>query len=155
MKRAIAALCAAAALCSCGSATDHVTFQPPPEFKPSVSIGPFGQMWEGPNHTMMMLMAFPTQLDLDKSVSQTGMKDTTMQHEAHVKICGDQEALFGNMIGNSRTAGDAAQKNAKPQQIEFLATNVSGKTYMAMYMRPQGAPADTAAQAALHKVCPK
>jgi hypothetical protein len=154
MKRAIAAIALAGALTACGSATDHVTFAPPPAYKSAVSMGPFGQMWSGPNDNMMMLMALPTQLDLNKSAANSPVKNATIENETKIKICGDQPALFVNMVGNSETGSDNAKKQ-KPQLIEFLATNAGGKTYMVMYIRPKGTPADTSAEADLHNVCPK
>lgn len=156
MKRSIAFVLAAGMLTACGTATDHVTFQPPPDFKSIVSVGPFMQMWSGPDKNMIMLMALPAKLDLEKSVIESPVKDATVEKQARITICNGQQAVYLNMIGNvknSSASGDKAERD--PQQIEFLATDVSGKTYMAMYIRPKGSPADTSAQSAIHNVCPK
>lgn len=153
MKRAIAAIALGCTLTACGSATDHVTFAPPPAYKATVSIGPLVQMWSGPGSSTIMLMALPTKLDLSKSIEPSTVRGAKVQAERHITICGDQPAVDGKMIGNS--ALGSKNRIDKPQQIEFIATDVSGKTYMAMYMRPSGSPADGAAETAIHNVCPK
>lgn len=156
MKRSIAWVIAAGVLSACGSATDHVSFQAPPAYKSVVSVGPFMQMWAGEHQNVIMLMALPTKFDLDKAVMESPVKGATVEKESKINICGGQEALFLNMVGNVKSASSSSGANGdKPQQIEFLTTNVNGKTYMAMYIRPKGSAPDTSAETAIKDVCPK
>jgi hypothetical protein len=156
VQRTIGAFAVIGALAGCGSATDAVTFKPPPGFTPSVSVGPFMQAWSGPNKSMMMLMAMPTKMDLQKTISSSTVSNARIQKQSTIDICGNQPALYAQMIGN-RQGSESPAAGAKDQkeQIEFLATNANGKTYMAMYLRPLGTPLDSKAEAALHNVCPR
>lgn len=144
---------AVAALTACGSATDSVTFQPPSNFHSKASFGPFMQMWESGPRNVIMLMSLPVQTDLDKAVREADLKDARVRKNERIKICGgSQDAVFAQIEGESSTAGDEPKQ---PSEIEFLATNVKGKTYLAMYLRPLHTAADTAAEAAIRDVCPK
>jgi hypothetical protein len=119
------------------------------------------QLWKGPNETALMLMALPTQVDLNKAVTSTDIKDAEVQKTSKVQICGDQPAIYVSMIGTESTSftGSSAPSGTsateEKHQIDLLATNARGKTYMAMYIRPVGTPADPAAEGAIHNVCPK
>jgi hypothetical protein len=153
--RRLLAVASAAALAGCGSATDSITFKAPSNFTTAASVGPFMQMWTGPQHSALMLMALPTKIDLDKAVTSSDIKDATIQKQATIQICGNQPAVYVSMIGQRETIGSAAPGGAEQKrQIDFLATNANGKTYMAMYMRPVGTPVDTAAEAAIRDICP-
>jgi hypothetical protein len=147
---------ALALLTGCGSATDSVTFQPPPAFHAKASFGPFMQLWEGPPHTVMMLMSLPVAMDLNKAMSQADLKDATVQKTERMKICGgSQDAIYAEVEGEAKTDGSSDSPLGRRSEIEFLATNVKGKTYMALYARPLHSAADPAAAAALKNVCPK
>lgn len=141
---------AAIALSACGSATDAVSFNPPPSFHSKASFGPFMQMWQGKDeHEILMLMALPVQGDLNKAMGQSDLKDANAQK---ITICGSQPAMFAEGQGRSRTDGSSGTAQSK---IEVVATVVRGKTYLAMYARPLHAPADPAAEKAIKDVCPK
>ena len=158
MKNALwlAALASLAMLAACGSATDSITFKAPSNFTTAASVGPFMQMWTGPQRSALMLMALPTKIDLDKAVTSSDIKDATIEKESTIQICGNQPAVFVSMIGQREAVGSASPGGAEQKrQIDFLATNANGKTYMAMYMRPVGTPADAGAENAIHDVCAK
>lgn len=160
MRRLIAAAVCLFAVAGCGSASDAVTFTPPPDYKAAASIGPFAQIWKGPNHNTMMLMAIPTRVDITKHVTQSPVGSGEVVSDKAVAICGDQPARLADMHGdtiNITVGGSSAPSSAKgpPQDVEFLLTVVNGKTYMAIYSRPLGSAPDRAAEAALHNVCPK
>ncbi|HET9031126.1 MAG TPA: hypothetical protein VFN49_13220 [Candidatus Aquilonibacter sp.] len=140
------------ALTACGHATDSVTFTAPPAFHEKASFGPFMQIWEGEPHTVLMLMALPVAADLNKAMDQANLKDAKVQKNEHIKICGgSQDAVFAQLEGETTTGSSSSG----PSEIEFLATNVAGKTYMAMYARPLHTAPDSAAEAAIRNVCPK
>lgn len=144
---------AVALLAGCGSATDSITFQVPPSFHPKASFGPFMQVWAAAPHNDIVLISMPTQIDLNKTVSQADLNDARLQKKEHIKICnGSQDALFVLLQGDSKVDDDSS---SGPAQVEFLATDVRGKTYLAMYARPLHSPADPAAEAAIRNVCPK
>ena len=144
---------ATAVLAGCGSATDSVTFEAPSSYTQTASIGPFMQIWSGPNQNRLMLMALPTQMDIHKAVSSSNVQDAHVEHEAQVEICGHQPAYYVSMIGTSSDPGGTGPKAR--HQVDFLATAANGKTYIAMYFRPVGTPADPSAERAIHDVCPK
>lgn len=147
-----AAVCAFA-LAGCGSATDAITFQAPPHYKAQASIGPFAQIWAGPDHNMIMVMALPTKIDLSKRADNSG---NVIESDRQITICGGQPARFMTMRGTGFTVGGASpDPKSHPQNIEYLATIVSGKTYMAIYSRPLGESPDPAAEAAIHNICPR
>lgn len=146
---------AVAVLTACGSATDAVTFQAPPSFHSKASIGPFMQIWEAGPHNVLILMSLPVQTDINKAMDQANLKDAKVQKNERIKLCGGtQDAVFAQVEGTATTgAGDTGK--SEPSEIEFVATNVKGKTYMAMYARPLNASADPAAEAAVRNICPK
>jgi hypothetical protein len=112
------------------------------------------QLWESSPHTVMVLIALPNQIDLDKAMQQSTLKDTKVQKREDVRICGgSQDAIFVMAEGETQTA--TGSKDSRPSEVEFLATNFKGKTYMAMYARPLHTAADPAAEAAIRNVCPK
>lgn len=145
---------AIASLTACGSATDAVTFEAPAGYHAKASFGPFMQLWTGAPHTVLVLFSLPVQTDLEKAMAQADFKDAHLQKKEQIKICGgSQDAVFAMLEGKTKV--DADQGPSQPSEIEFLATNVRGKTFMAMYARPLHSPADPSAQAAIRNVCPK
>lgn len=145
-----------AVLAGCGSATDSITFKPPANYTVAASVGPFMQMWKGPQQSALMLMALPTKIDLAKAVSSSDIKGAEIEKESTIAICGNQPAIYVSMIGEREAFGSAAPSGAaQKRQIDFLATNVNDKTYMAMYIRPVGTPSDPAAEGAIHNICTK
>ncbi len=143
-----------AALAGCGTASDAVTFHAPPGYTQAASVGPFVQVWKtADTASILTLVALPTKIDLDKSVNQSDIQDADVKVKKDITICGNQQAVYADIIGTMRRAGS----ESKPEKgrIEFLATNVQDKTYMAVYVRPLTAPADPAADEAIHNICPK
>ncbi len=152
--RRLSALALFAALAACGTASDAVTFQAPPGYTQAASIGPFIQVWDTANkQNIMMLMALPAKIDLNDAMSQSDIQDAQVKLKQNVKICGSQQAIFADIVGTSKTA--ATGQAPRKMNIEFLATNVHEKTYMAIYMRPLSAPVDAAADRAIRNICPK
>jgi hypothetical protein len=158
MHRWLSALGLAVALAGCGSATDATSFTAPPGYTSAVSIGPFAQVWRGPKHGGIVLTALPTQIDFNKITESSDVKDAQILKDQPVKICGNQDAHYLSMIGESETAqsqtSSPGTEEAK-QRIDLIATHLNGKTYMAMYIRPQGTAEDPAAEAAIHDICAK
>jgi hypothetical protein len=151
-RRFLAGLTSLIAVAGCGSATDAVTFKAPAGYTSSVSIGPFMQMWIGPKEGALVLMALPKKIDLSQAVTSSNVQDAQVEKESTIKICGSQPALYISMVGANRSTPQTATSK---HQIDMIATVVSEKTYMAMYMRPVGTPEDPAAESAIHDVCPK
>ncbi|HTC31201.1 MAG TPA: hypothetical protein VK702_10765 [Candidatus Acidoferrum sp.] len=150
-------ICACAfALAGCGSATDAVTFKPPANYASAAQIGPFMQLWRGPQHSSMMLMAFPTKIDLDKAMTGSNFKDAQVLKQSSLQICGNQPAYYVSMIGTGDSLGSSSPGiRLEKHQVDLIATDAGGKTYMAMYVRPIGSPADATAESAIRNVCSK
>lgn len=143
-----------ALLAACGTASDALNFHVPPGYEQKASFGPFMQMWmTADKQNIMMLLALPAKVDLDKSMSQSDIQDADVKAKRNIKICGDQQAVFADIVGESKSVSGGA--TPRKMRIEFIATNVNDKTYMAMYMRPVNAPVDPAADRAVHDLCPK
>jgi hypothetical protein len=155
LREPFAALSMMLVLSACGSATDAVTFKAPPGFKLDVSVGPFMQTWSGPHGSVMMLMAIPTKIDLTKRIENSPVGSAKVERDEPLTICGNQPARLGEMTGTGVQVGSPVPSGNQLQQIDFLATSVNGKSYMAMYVRPEHQPADPAAEAALRNICPK
>jgi hypothetical protein len=154
--RAIALIALACLLSACGSASDAVTFTAPPAYKADVSIGPFAQTWSGPGHSMIMLMALPTKMDINKPMQGSPVGNATIQRDQKITICNGQAARYGEMEGTSVAVGSPNPGGKRAaEEIEFVMTSIQGKTYMALYARPLGALPDRAAETAIHNVCPK
>lgn len=157
MHRWLIALGVAVVLAGCGSATDATSFTAPSGYTTAISMGPFAQVWRGPNHGGLMLMALPTEIEFDKIADSSNVKDAQiLKHEA-VKICGSQDAYYLSMIGETQEGSSTSVPGGEPvkQRIDVIATHLNGKTYMAMYVRPQGTPQDPAAETAIRGVCAK
>jgi hypothetical protein len=145
-----------AALAGCGSATDATSFTAPPGYTTAVSIGPFARVWRGPNHGGIVLMVLPTQIEYKDIVINSDVKDAQVLKAQGIKICGNQDAYYYLMIGESHQGGtNASGEPAPKEKIDVVATHLGGKTYMAMYVRPIGTGDDTAAETAIRGVCPK
>jgi hypothetical protein len=158
MHRWLMAGSTAVLLAGCGSATDATSFTAPPGYTTAVSIGPFAQVWRGPKGTRsgIVLTALPTEIAFTKITESSNIKDAQILKDQAVKICGNQDAYYLSMLGESAEtdAGSAGGAGGK-QRIDVVATHLNGKTYLAMYVRPQGAAEDPAAETAIHGVCPK
>jgi len=133
--RWIAAAVCCAGLTACGSATDAVTFKAPAGYESAASLGPFMQLWKGPSEGVLMLMAMPTKIDLSKIVDNANVRDAQVLKQTSLRICGNQPAVYASMIGErgELNASPAPSVKAEKDRIDILATNVNGKTYMAMY----------------------
>ncbi len=154
--RWLTALGLAVVLAGCGSATDATSFTAPSGYTTAVSIGPFAQVWRGPNHAGVVLMALPTEIEFKDIVSNSDVKNAQVLKAQPVKICGSQDAYYYSMIGETHEAGTSApDAPAAKQKIDVIATHLDGKTYMAMYIRPVGTADDPAAETAIKGVCPK
>lgn len=154
MKKLIAGL-SLFALAACGSATDSVTFTAPPGYVSKASLGPFMQIWGGKTpHDVLILMALPVAGDLNKAMDQSSVKGADFKPAQRLTICDNQPAIFAEGHGEMNTGG-SSDKTTQKSEIEIIATQVKGKTYLAMYGRPLNAPADPAAEKAIKNVCPK
>lgn len=158
MKKLFAGVCLLA-LSACGSATDSVTFTAPPGYTSKASLGPFMQIWGGKTeHDVLILLALPVAGDLNKAIDQGQIKSAQFEATQKITICDNQPAIFAQGRGEmSTTAGSSTASTSmkEPSAIEIIATQVKGKTYLAMYGRPLKSPADPAAEKAIKNVCPK
>jgi hypothetical protein len=158
MHRWLMACGVAVLLAGCGSATDATTFAAPPGYTTAVSIGPFAQVWRGPKGTRsgIVLTALPTEIAFNNITESSNVKDAQILKDQAVKICGNQDAYYVSMLGESPESDtSSAGGSGGKQQIDLIATHLNGKTYLAMYVRPQGAVQDAAAESAIHGICPK
>ena len=151
----LAVLACGFALDGCGSATDAVTFKAPANYASAAQLGPFMQIWKGPRDNSLMLMALPTKVDLDKAMTSSNVKDAHVLKQSSIQICGNQPAYVVSMIGSGESLGSSPGVTREKRQVDLLATDVGGKTYMAIYARPVGTPADSAAEDAIRNVCSK
>lgn len=160
-RRIISAVLATAsliALAACGSATDSITFTAPAGYETKASLGPFMQIWANTKdeHSVLVLIALPVKSNLQEAMGKAQIQDGSLSEAKPITICGNQAAFYAEGTGKVTTTGDSSgTKTAKPSKIEILATEVKGKTYLAMYGRPLSAPVDPAADKAVHNVCPK
>ncbi len=156
----LAAAVLAVALAACGSVTDSVKFNVPPRYESRASLGPFMQIWETPDKkSMMMLMAFPGQADVNKAMSDAKIDNSKVKKHERITICGNQQADFVQAEGATGTnvklgmgAGETTKSNSN---IDMLVTRANGKTYFAMYAWPLRDAADPQAEAAVRGVCSK
>ncbi len=153
MRHLLALGVAGAVLTACGSATANITFKAPANYQSKASIGPFMKIWEGPaKGNLIMVMSLPVAMDLNKTMSQSTVKDAHIEKRQDLTICSGQRAIYAEMQGKTSNAGANA---TEPSEIQFIATDAGGKTYMAMYVRPLKTPVDPAASAAIRNLCPK
>jgi hypothetical protein len=159
MKKLFAGACLLA-LVACGSATDSVTFTAPASYTSKASLGPFMQIWGGKTeHDVLILLALPVAGDLNKAIDQSQVKGAEFDKTQKITICGNQTAIFaqghGEMNTTDSSSSTSSTSSKEPSAIEIIATEVKGKTYLAMYGRPLKAPADPEAEKAIKNVCPK
>lgn len=110
------------------------------------------RLWESSPHTDIILLALPVQVKLDEAIAQSNVKHAHIEQRGYTTICGRQRAFFARMQGDSSTGGTGTPVRS---EVQLLATNVKGKTYLAIYIRPLRSPADPAAERAIRNVCPK
>lgn len=151
--RVVFAALAAAALTACGGhANDAVTFTAPAGYVSQASVGPFVQIWAGPNRQVMMLTAMPyANGDLNSSFDKYHKGSLNLESRQSITICNNQPAMLALGTGKPGAPMDGPPNS----KFELLATVAGGKTYLAMYSRPSNAPADPAAEKAIKNVCPK
>ena len=155
MKKMFAGVCLLA-LVACGSATDSVTFTAPSSYTSKASLGPFMQIWGGKTeHDVLILLALPVAGVLNKAIDQGQIKSAQLDTTQKITICDNQPAIFAVGKGEMSTGDSSSTSNKEPSALEIIATQVKGKTYLAMYGRPLKSPADPAAEKAIKNVCPK
>lgn len=147
-------LAAAALLAGCGSPTQGITFHAPAGYVSAVSFGPFMQAWSGPRHQTLLLMVLPRQISLNETLANSTLQDVDVKTKKRIAICGDQPAIYASMVGTPSHGGTPGAGHERLDRIEFVATNLSGKTYMAMYLRPIAAAADPLVHDAILHICP-
>lgn len=138
-------LCAlAAALGGCGSPADHLSFKPPAGFSNPKNILGMAQIWTNADgREALMLMKMPVKTDPTQAVSSAGVKNATVKSQRQIRICGNQPAQQIVMQGTG---------NGRPLMDAVVTTNAAG-SYMAMYSRPSGTPANRDAENAIHSLC--
>jgi hypothetical protein len=134
------------------SPAEGLRFQAPPGWRPSPGIMGFMQFWQAPNDDRSVLMLFrspktiaPDELFTNAQYRGT-LKDTTVVRRQSIVICGHQPATYVEASGTSR---------GEPSRVDLVATNVSGASYIAMYVRPLTDSPDAKAEAALRSLCAK
>ena len=159
-RTSFAVVLSAAVLAACGSVTDSVKFNVPSNYQSEASIGSFMQVWKTPDEkSVMMLMAFPGELDLNKAMQNAKITDVKFRKREHITICGNQSADYAETTGVTSASvkigvGTASGTNTD-SNVDMLATVANGKTYLAMYTYPLHSAADNSAVAALHGLCAK
>ncbi len=150
----------AIAVAACGSVTDSVKFNVPPQYESKASFGPFMQIWETPDKkSTMMLMAFPGKADVNKALTDAKVTDAKVKKHERITICGNQPADFVQAEGTTGTSVSigmgAGQSMKNNSNVDVLVTVANGKTYIALYAWPLNASADPQAEAAVRGVCSK
>ncbi len=150
-------LCAAL-LSGCGSASDNLNFKPPADWKPTPSILGMMQGWTNPrdSNQVLMLMKLPIGKDINVADGNTQLRNTKITGNKAITICGNQPAQFVTMTGtsfNSKTSGTS--KSDRKSVAEMITTHYSNSTYMAIYNRDLGTPADPSVELALKSLCLK
>jgi hypothetical protein len=105
----------------------------------------------------VILVQLPAQVDLDRMLAESTVKDAAARVKRKIRICGNQPAVFAQMTGATGGTvnlgiGSAPGSKEARSDVHFLGTNVGGKTYLAMYVRPIGAAVDPAAESAIRDV---
>jgi hypothetical protein len=151
--RYVAALLSCVMPAACGSASDATTFKAPATYTQAVSFGPFVQMWKGPDDkSIIMLMALPMKSSVNDAMKNAQISQEDVKVHKTITICNGQQAMYFDAIGKVDSAGST--QNPHPGEVETVFTSLNGKTYVAMYVRPLSVPADPAADAAIHDICP-
>lgn len=162
MKRSIAVVAGialgAVLLSACGltsSPADGLTFTAPSGWQSSPGIMGFMQFW---NHRLdphseevLMLFRSPRQIDRDQVFETGRLKDTKIDRERQITICGNQPAtIFAGTATSS-----AGNEPDRPHKLDMIMTNANGTTYFAMYVYPLNHPPNAQAESALRELCVK
>ncbi len=162
MKRSIA-LVAGSAVCAmllsaCGltsSPADGLTFTAPSGWQSSPGIMGFMQFWDHrlDAHTEEVLMLFrsPRQIDREQVFETGKLKNTKIDSERRIAICGNQPATI--FAGTATSSTD--NEPTRPHKLDMIMTNANGTTYFAMYVYPLSHPPDAQAESALRELCVK
>jgi len=139
---------------ACGftsSPADNLAFKAPAGWKASPGIMGFMQLWEAPNRNDEVLMLFrsPKQVSIDEIFTSANLKDTKIQSQQNITICGNQAAQLVKAEGTQSTTG------RKDNNVDIVVSNTSGATYMAMYVYPAGAAPNAEATTSLRELCAK
>jgi len=160
MKRSVAFVLGSAVstvlVSGCGltsSPAQGLTFAAPSGWQSSPGIMGFAQLWTPGSNSDEVLMLFrsPRQIDREQ-VFQTGkLKDTKIESQSEIKICGNQPATFFRGTAESSTGNHAS----KPHNVEVTTSNADGTTYFAMYVYPLNRRPNAQAESALRELCVK
>nr|MDQ2681382.1 hypothetical protein [Candidatus Eremiobacteraeota bacterium] len=155
---AVIVLFCAAIAAGCGSATDNLDFKAPAAWKATPSILGMMQGWTNPSDSnqIVMLMKLPIGKDINVADANTQLRNTKITANKSIKICGNQPAQFVTMTGtsgSSKTSGNP--KSDRKSVAEMITTRYSNSSYMAIYDREMGTPADPQAETALKSLCLK
>ncbi|MGB8965209.1 MAG: hypothetical protein WCB99_06175 [Candidatus Cybelea sp.] len=155
-RRAAFAAIVTLALSGCGlssSPAEGLQFQAPSGWKSSPGIMGLMQFWQLPTNDeeVLMLLRSPRPLQPKDVFSSNGMagtlKNVKVSELRAIQICRNQPATY---LAARGTSSRGAQDDA-----EVVLTNLGGKAYVALYVRPLGAPANPAASAAIRELCAK
>jgi hypothetical protein len=144
------------ALTGCGfqsSPAQGLNFTAPPGWKASPGVLGFMQFWRAPvsNGEFLMLFRSPKHLTADDIFSDRGMKDTlqdaSIVRKERIAICGGQPATYVEARGSS--------EKGRTDRVDLVLSDVSGSSYIAMYVRPLVAPPNPLAMASLRELCAK
>lgn len=135
------------------SPAEGLAFTAPSGWQSSPGIMGFAQLWTPGSNSDEVLMLFRSPREIDRSqVFQSGkLKNTKIDREQEVKICGNQPATYFVGSAESTTGGHPD----KPHHLEVMTTNANGATYFAMYVYPMNQQPNAQAQTALHELCVK
>lgn len=140
-------------LAGCGltsSPADGLTFKAPAGWQGSPGIMGYMQFWTSPGQSKEVLMLFksPKPLDRKDVFSNAQMKDSEVESDQRITICGNQAADFLRATGKS-------SQNGQNDRMQMIMTDVAGTTYLAMYVYPVGTQPNGDAAAALRQLCAK
>ena len=148
---AAAVLAETVLLSGCGltsSPADSLSFKAPKGWQAFPGIMGFMQFWKQPGaDAVLMLFKSPKPIKTTDVFDNADLRDARIEEQKPVTICGNQPAQYFKAAGRSKTGHDS--------DIEMMMSNVSGQTYMAMYVYPVGTQADAGAEAALRELCTK
>ncbi|MHB8194485.1 MAG: hypothetical protein ACYDFS_06290 [Vulcanimicrobiaceae bacterium] len=153
--RALLPLALLAALSACGSVTTALNFKAPSGWTSSLSIMGLMQVWTDPknSHAVVMLLRSPVAITAKEALSHADLNHAKVLARKRVTICGNRPARWITLLGAGVVGTSGGNKG--PERLDMLITKAAGATYVAMYARPAGAPADPQAEAAVRSVCPK
>ena len=145
-----AALFSALALAACASPSEALAFQPPAGWNAGPSLFGIVQLWTDPKRadSVVMLMRVPVSAgNQDASLRDRYLQNGRVVSNREIKICGAHPAHFSILEGTG--------KSGKRSRAELVVTVWNGTTYMSLYGRDRGQPADPNAESALKSVCLK